>query len=132
LSYSIDGESKKQVINLIEIPSNLGNGFYYNFVCPITDKRCYKLYLINGLFGHRTAFGAIYRNQKLSKSWRRLASFWDNDEKRDQLEQEVFRKHSKTHYKGKYTKKCLRLLKLAKKDKAMYNGAMSVLESQKQ
>lgn len=98
-------------VRLIKRPSNLGTGFIWFFVCPFTGKVCRKLHLINGYFQHRTALmGAMYQTQLQSKKWREWNKYFENDF----IYNELYSKNFKKTYKGKPTKKFLRLSKKIK------------------
>ena len=56
---------------LTSIPSNLGKGVVWYFICPFTWKRCRKLYLLDERFMHRSALPSeMYECQTQSKKWR--------------------------------------------------------------
>jgi hypothetical protein len=108
LDYMANGDPIKYRISLTSLPSNLGNGIVWYFVCPETGKRCRKLYLIGTRFLHREAFeGGMYSGQTQSKRWRHfdaLIRFLNADEPFN-------RKYAKKYYKGRPTKSYLRLLR---------------------
>ena len=58
LAYEVDGETKQYKIQIDTVPSNLGKGFRYYFICPESGKRCNKLYLGYGskIFKHLEAY----------------------------------------------------------------------------
>ncbi len=56
LDYKCDSEPIKYIIYLVSVPSNIGVGKVWYFLCPNTGKRCRKLYMINTYFLHRSAF----------------------------------------------------------------------------
>ena len=71
LNYSVSGILVNNKIELTTLPSNLGRGKIWYFVCPQTGKRARKLYNIGGKFLHRTAFnGCMYEIQTYSKAKR--------------------------------------------------------------
>ncbi|MEH6405997.1 MAG: hypothetical protein V7767_01830 [Leeuwenhoekiella sp.] len=73
LDYNYKKEPRNYKVNLVSIPSNIGNGKIWYFLCPETNKRCRNLYSIGGYFLHRKAFkGAMYESQKQSKKWRAI------------------------------------------------------------
>lgn len=73
LKYSCNNEPLKYEVRLTSVPSNLGNGLIWYFICPITNKRCRKLYLIGKYFFHREAFtGCMYESQARSQKDRVL------------------------------------------------------------
>lgn len=111
LSYSYNGKSRYTKIGLVNIPSNLGKGKVWFFVCPVTGKHCRKLHYVNGYFMHRTAFKGFYRGQIESK-----ASRWMYKATYDILNAQTAQMmiHSSKvlgSYAGKPTKKYLRLKK---------------------
>ncbi|TLX24670.1 hypothetical protein FE904_14960 [Chryseobacterium indologenes] len=98
-------------VQLMTRPSNLGNGLLWFFVCPSTFKVCRKLHLNSGYFLHRTAFSDVYYEKQLqSKRWREwdkaFGSYLD-----DKVYEELHKKHFKKFYKGKPTKRYLKLMK---------------------
>ncbi|MDV3739515.1 hypothetical protein CMU17_02395 [Elizabethkingia anophelis] len=99
-------------VQLIAKPSNLGKGLLWYFVCPETGKVCRKLYLYNGYFLHTTAFRDLYyekqlRSRKIVEWDKRFGLLLD-----DEVYTQRYKKNFKTHYKGKPTKKYLKLTKL--------------------
>ena len=55
LSYNCNDNSHYYKILLTSIPSNLGKGVVWYFICPFTWKRCRKLHLLDERFMHRSA-----------------------------------------------------------------------------
>lgn len=81
--------------------SNLNNGGFYYFVCPVTGRSCRKLYLVGGRFVSRYAFRALYDKQLWSKSDRAdplndLVAFAE-------WEQLAGQRYRKPVYRGKLT-----------------------------
>ncbi|GAE64567.1 hypothetical protein H3Z85_03450 [Chryseobacterium indologenes] len=97
-------------VQLMTRPSNLGNGLLWFFVCPSTFKVCRKLHLNCGYFLHRTAFSDLYYEKQLhSKRWRE----WDKSFGAcldDGVYEELHKKYFKKFYKGKPTKRYLKLM----------------------
>ena len=92
------------------MPSNLGKGLIWYFLCPQTNKRCRKLYSIGGCFFHREAFnGCMYETQTQSKKYRQLDKTFGAYFKTDDLFSQLHQKHFKKTYAGKPTKKYLRI-----------------------
>lgn len=61
LNYQYGNEPRKYKVYLDCVPSNLGKGEVWYFLCPKTHKRCRKLYSVDGYFFHREAFnGCMY------------------------------------------------------------------------
>ena len=68
LNYNYNKEPRNYKIALVSLPSNLGKGDVWYFLCPQTGKRCRKLYSVGGYFLHRKAFkGCMYEKQTKSK-----------------------------------------------------------------
>ena len=64
LSYNHNDQSRKYDISLVSLPSNLGTGEVWYFLCPYTKKRCRVLYLIGGHFLHGRHPAAICTKAK--------------------------------------------------------------------
>lgn len=108
--YSCNGQPKNYRVNLISKISNLGKGKIWFFICPITGELCRKLYLHDGCFLHRKAFrGLMYQKQLESKKNRELHKIFDAFIVGDEVYDELYSKYFKTHYKGKPTKRYLKL-----------------------
>ena len=110
LEYKCNETPIKYRVQIISVPSNLGKGVVWYFVCPCTGKRCRKLYFFNGYFYHRSACGGgMYETQTQSKFYRTLEKtlgpYFQVDEVYDQLN----KKHFKKQYAGNPTKKYLKL-----------------------
>ena len=116
LDYNIGEKPIKYKVNLTSIPSNLGRGKLWYFLCPHTGKRCQKLHCINGYFLHRSAFtNTMYRIQGSSKKWRELQKGFKLSDKATAAYNETRKKYFKNHYKDKITKRGLRLIKTIEK-----------------
>lgn len=105
-------------IPLVKVPSNLGKGFRYYFQCPVTGKKCMKLYRPpwEDYFLHREAFQDLrYEQQIKSKKSR---SFWSGPIgllfKEDMLRNELLDKpkYAKLYYRGEPTPRLRRYLKV--------------------
>lgn len=108
LEYKYDQSLINYRVQLVSIPSNLGKGVVWFFICPHTGKRCRKLYFAGTYFYHRSAFrGCMYEKQTLSKKNRQLDNLMRAYFYNDQL----YKKHFKKQYAGKPTKRYLRLKK---------------------
>ena len=108
--YKCNEASINYKVPLIAIPSNLGKGVIWFFVCPYTGKRCRKLYLADTYFYHRSAFkGCMYEKQIKSKKSRYFDKTIGVYFKVDQLYDQLYKKHFKKHYAGKPTKRYLKL-----------------------
>lgn len=110
LDYKCNEAPIKYRVQLVSAPSNLGKGVVWFFICPRSGKRCRKLYLADTYFYHRSAFrGCMYEKQTQSKKNRQVNKTLDNYFKRDQLFEQLYKKHLKKQYAGKPTKKYLKL-----------------------
>ncbi|UPQ80730.1 hypothetical protein M0M57_07795 [Flavobacterium azooxidireducens] len=110
LDYKTNDESIRYKVNIIAKPSNLGKGEVYYFLCPSTGKICRKLYFESGYFLHRTAFrNLMYERQIESKKNRELLKVLDASFIPDEVYGERYKPYFKTHYKGKPTKRYVRL-----------------------
>lgn len=109
LEYTIDKRIEvKYRVELIRKPSNLGKGFIWYFVCPVTGKLCRKLYQNDSKFLHRsTLVGYYYAKQTYSSHARHLNRIFDGFEAREKMHEKYF----KPYYNGKPTKRFIRLLK---------------------
>jgi hypothetical protein len=97
-------------VQLVSVPSNLGKGLVWYFICPLTGKRCRKLYLANTYFYNRLAFdGAMYQKQTQSKKSRYIGKTLGAYFQSEQLFELIYKKHFKKHYAGKPTKQYLKL-----------------------
>lgn len=112
LDYKFRDEPRNYKVRLISMPSNLGKGLIWYFICPKTNKRCRKLYLIDGYFFHREAFkGCFYEKQTQSKQYRQMDKTFGAYFKADDLYSQLYQKHFKKTYAGKPTKKYLKIMK---------------------
>lgn len=111
-NYSCHGTHKiNYTVQLITRPSNLGKGLLWFFVCPVTLTVCRKLHLHKGYFLHRTAFSDLYYEKQLrSKTYRELERIY-GAYFNEGLYEQLYKKHSKKFYKGKPTKRYVRLMK---------------------
>ena len=98
-------------VQLVTVPANIGNGIVWYFLCPHTGKRCRKLYSVGAKFLHRSAFtGCMYESQTHSKANRKLFRLYEKAFGSDRLYEQLSRKHFRTHYAGKPTKRFLKLM----------------------
>lgn len=121
-SIEIAGESVQglyiQKIEMVSRKSNINNGLIWYFICPKTGKRCSKLYLYRGLFLHRSAIPCNYSDQNEARKYRLLKRMFrvENGLTGD----EIFKKHFKTKYAGKYTKRYLRIIAKIQREQQKY------------
>lgn len=110
LDYRYRDAPRNYKVYLTSTPSNLNKGKIWYFLCPQTNKRCRKLYSIDGYFLHREAFeGCMYETQTKSKKYRQLDKVLGAYFKTDDLYSKLYQKHFKKTYAGKPTKKYLRI-----------------------
>ncbi len=110
LDYKFRNEPRNYKVSLVSMPSNLGVSVIWYFLCPMTNKRCRKLYSIDGYFLHREAFkGCMYESQTHSKRFRQMDKTFGAYFKTDELYSQLNQKYFKRTYAGKPTKKFLRL-----------------------
>lgn len=114
LIYMADGTPINYRVKLVSVPSNLGFGLIRYFLCPVTGKRCRKLYLIGNYFSHRSACDGLYEKQTKSKSGRELYKFFSFLDT-DQHYEKLHRKHLKKTYAGKPTRKYIQISNKIKK-----------------
>lgn len=106
-----ESQRKAYTISLVTKPSNLGTGQLWYFVCPTTGKLAKKLYLINGIFQHRTAARCLYFCQTTPKSLRPMAQQFRALKYLEALQQ----RYRKPTYRGKPTASYSHLIKLYEK-----------------
>lgn len=123
LNYKYRNEPRNYKVQLVSVPSNLGKGNIWYFICPETNKLCRKIYSINGFFLHREAFkGCMYESQTQSKESKQLEKVIGAAFTMDQLYNQLYKKHFKKFYAGKPTKRYLRIKKQIHKIECLLNG----------
>lgn len=111
LDYNYKDEPRNYKVKLVTLKSNLGKGVNWYFLCPVTKKRCRKLYSIGGYFLHREAFNrCMYECQTQSKNYRQLDKTLGAFLRTDDLYGQIHQKHFKKYYAGKPTKRYLRIM----------------------
>lgn len=128
LDYKYKDEARKYKVGLVSVPSNLGKGLIWYFLCPETKKRCRILYLVEGNFLHREAFkGCMYEIQTKSKAHRQMYKTLDIYFRKDDLYKQLNQKHFKKTYAGKPTKKYLRILEQIQRSKRISHHEIEYL-----
>jgi hypothetical protein len=129
LSYTYNKEEPVDYrVKLTSVPSNLGVGKLWYFVCPETGKRCRKLYGAGKNFLHREAFpDAMYESQTLSKHGRELNRYFSLYGSLDDLYEELYSKGFTTHYNGKPTKRYKQIMSQLEQVKKMKSELMQYL-----
>jgi hypothetical protein len=113
LSYSLNEEGIQYKVQLIKEKSNLGIGEIWYFICPFTNKRCRKLYLLNKYFSHRNRFkGVFYEKQILSKSNRKILGIFSKIDQINNAIEETESKHFRRYYNKAKTKRLIKLRKI--------------------
>lgn len=111
LDYLHNDKAVSYTVDMVSVPSNLGKGEIWYFVCPYTNKRCRILYSIGEKFLHREAYkGYLYESQKQSKRMRQLDKAYGHALGSERLYEQLFQKHRKKCYAGKPTKRYARLM----------------------
>lgn len=129
ISYTSTGNGKIDYkVQITSIPSNLGKGVVYYFICPKSGKRCRKLYSSGKYFISRYAIKeGCYDNQRYSKKDRELCRVFDYIKNAENAEMKIVSKHFKKFYNGKPTKKYLKLLKVIKNGERYPPGTIDLL-----
>jgi len=113
--YKCNGNNYDYKVRLISLPSNLGKGKVWYFLCPFTGKRCRKLHLIDERFMHRSALpSGMYSKQTHSKKWRQMEKVYGCYFDSDEVYKELYSKHFRRFYNGKPTKRFLKLMRKIK------------------
>jgi hypothetical protein len=113
LSYALNEEGIQYKVQLIKEKSNLGIGEIWYFICPFTNKRCRKLYLLNKYFSHRNRFkGVFYEKQILSKSNRKILGIFSKIDQINNAIEETESKHFRRYYNKAKTKRLIKLRKI--------------------
>jgi hypothetical protein len=124
LSYVLNKEKDiKYNVSLVSAASNLGKGRVWYFRCPYTKKLCRKLFLIDGYFMHREAIKGYYFKQIQSKEYRYLEKVYGPMFQEDKLYDQLYSKHFRKFYKGKPTKRYLKIMKQLQASKGVDRAA---------
>ena len=112
LDYKFRDEPRNYRIRLVSVPSNLGAGEVWYFLCPHTGKRCRILYSVGGWFLHREAFnGVFYDSQVQSKRVRDYMNAVGPLFEVDKLYDELHKPYFKRYYNGQPTKRYISIKK---------------------
>lgn len=125
--YSYADEPINYRVALESVPKHFGGCECY-FICPATGKRCRTLYGIGAMFLSRFAYpDAMYRcrtEPKSERGFRRLLTL-HGTKKNPKAEWDYFdRKHYRTHYKGRPTKRYRAYLERTDKIKAVLESGV--------
>lgn len=122
LDYCYRKAPVKYRVQLVSVPSNIGVGRVWYFLCPVTGKRCRKLCRVGPGFLHRDAHsgpGCMYETQTYSSRNRNLVSLYDKYFRKEKAYEQIYSKHFKTHYAGNPTKRYLKLLRQIQESKGI-------------
>ncbi|MFD2246364.1 hypothetical protein [Pontibacter ruber] len=120
LDYTHNGQPINYRVQLVTVPSNIGKGWIWYFLCPHTGKRCRKLYSVGAKFLHREAFtGCMYESQTYSQKNRVLFRMYEKAFGSDGLYEQLSRKHFRRTYAGKPTKRFVKLIQQIRESKSM-------------
>lgn len=111
LKYDYLGKERECRIELTAIPSNLGEGVIWYFLCPKSGKRCKILYLIDGEVAHREAFKGYVYDSQIRKSG--ILALTEIISEISGIESEIRffdQKYRKKYYAGRPTKRFARVL----------------------
>ncbi|MGK6344275.1 hypothetical protein ACMGDK_18845 [Chryseobacterium sp. DT-3] len=130
LDYLYKKESVNYNIQIVSKTSNLGNGKIWFFVCPNTGKLCRKLYG-KKYFLHREAYlGIMYQKQIESKNFRLMDKLYGPYFESERLYEQLYKPYFKKYYKGKPTKKYLKITeRLSVADKISHHDIERLLVS---
>ncbi|MBX0335496.1 hypothetical protein K3G39_19860 [Pontibacter sp. HSC-14F20] len=123
LSYTYGDKPVKYKVELTTVPANIGKGEVWYFVCPSTGKNCRILYSVGALFLHRSACkGYMYEKQTYSHKNRGIMRMYEKLFSSDKVYEELYSKHFKRTYRGKPTKRFLRLMqKIRESERVPYS-----------
>ncbi|MEJ7558213.1 MAG: hypothetical protein WKF66_07880 [Pedobacter sp.] len=112
LSYNIGGEAQQHRIEITSRTSNLGNNaLIWLFICPVTNKLCWKLFFNGQRFVHQSQIDGLYTCQTKSRKGRDLDKLLDFVFGNNDICAQLMQKHLKKTYRGKPTKKYSNLMR---------------------
>lgn len=115
LNYTCNNQDYNYRVFVVSVKSNLNKGKILYFKCKFTGMKCRKLHLINGRFQHRTAIKTgMYSTQTHSKKWLQIKRVFGSCFDNDKIYSEIYGKHFRQFYKGKPTKRYLKLMQRLK------------------
>ncbi|MCL1648252.1 hypothetical protein M2T70_04745 [Elizabethkingia anophelis] len=112
-----------QFIEIASMRSNIGRGFIWYFVCPKTKRLSRILYLFNGSFLSQSAIPANYRQQNLSRSDREIQDLFKHE--LGMNSDKLYKKYFRPFYKGKPTKRYLRIINKIEKTQETYENRVA-------
>ena len=112
LDYNYGEKPVRYTVKLVSVPSNIGKGEVWYFLCPFIKKRCRVLYSVGELFLHRDACkGYMYEKQTYSQQNRDKVRLWEKLFISDNLYKELHSKHFIKTYAGRPTKRYIKLMR---------------------
>ncbi|HEY5371019.1 MAG TPA: hypothetical protein VIJ75_18695 [Hanamia sp.] len=130
LDYKANDKPLNYKINLVSIPSNLGKGIVWYFICPNTGRKCRKLYLANEYFVSRYAFiNVMYEKQTESHKWRNWRKTIGKVCESEKLFEQIESKYFKRSYGGQPTKRFIKLwTQIKAAEKISESGMMNIFK----
>lgn len=111
LNYTSKGSPISYNVFLDRVKSNLGKGWIWYFICPMTRKRCRILYGIGHGFFHREAFKrCYYETQTYSRKSRALLKIVGRTFIAERAYDTIYKKNFKKFYANKPTRRYQKLL----------------------
>ena len=99
LTYNFNDKYRRYEVPLVSIPSNLGKGNIWYFLCPKISKRCRKLYSVGSFFYHREVFiNVFYESQTRRKNYRLSNQIYGGYFKADELYEQLYQKNFRKTY----------------------------------
>ncbi|WP_407505231.1 hypothetical protein [Elizabethkingia miricola] len=112
-----------QSIEITSMRSNIGRGLIWYFVCPKTKRLSRIMYLFNGSFLSQSAIPANYRQQNLSRLDREVQNLLKHE--LGMNADKLYKKHFRPFYKGKPTKRYLRIINKIEKTQETYESMVA-------
>ena len=103
--YHTQNDPTHLSVKITTTASNLGIGRIPFFVCPISGKRCRKLFLIQGhLISGSAIKEALYDTQTRSKKYRTLLPLFERPFQLEKLQKQIHSPYFKPMYRSKPTR----------------------------
>ena len=115
LEYKYEEKPIKYSVEIVGIPTNIGIGKRWYFICPSTGKRCMNLISPSGCpyFLHRSAFTQLmYQSQKRSKEYRKYEAAYGWLFEEERLRNQLAQRYRKRHYRGRPTPLVMKIEKI--------------------
>lgn len=125
LKYNSNKEPIEYTVRLVSVPSNLGRGKVWYFLCPHTLKRCRYLHAVDKYFLHREVTQGMYEIQTYSHRGRLYNKALRGGS--DDFYEEINRPYFKKYYRGKPTRRYKRLLNKLEKNQREAEALLPLL-----